>query len=72
MTPAERRAERAERAQELLRGGLTIREIAEELGVSLGTAHRDVNPDSKRKANEASREYMRAKRAGKPTKGRQG
>lgn len=58
MTPAERRR----RARQMYRrkNRPTIREIAEELGVSVGTAHRDVNP-------EAAERYRRPARAARAT-----
>ncbi len=71
MTPTER--QRRAREMYARRPRPSMREIAEELGWSVGTIQRDLNPDSKRKANEACREYMRAKRAtNQPAKGRQG
>jgi len=37
----------------------TIREIAEVLGVSVGTAHRDVNPGAAERYREGARNYKR-------------
>jgi len=37
----------------------TIREIAEALGVSIGTAHRDVNPGAAERYREGARNYKR-------------
>lgn|GEM_PF-5589662 len=37
----------------------TIREIAEALGVSVGTAHRDVNPEAAERYAEQARNYKR-------------
>lgn len=55
MTAAERR-----RVAEYLRSRrLTPRQIAEELGVSVGTVHRDLNPEAAERYRIASREHRR-------------
>jgi transposase len=41
----------------------TVREIADELGVSIGTAHRYVNPKADRRYRASEREYKRRQRA---------
>jgi IS30 family transposase len=64
MSGEQERAERAERAQKLREENpdLSVRAIAEKLGVSVGTAHRDLEPDAKRRANEASKKAQRQMR----------
>ncbi len=59
MSGEQERAERAERARQLQGEGLSLRKIAEELGVSLGTAQRDLDPKSKGRANEAAKSFQR-------------
>ena len=55
MTAQQRQA----RARHLHAQGLKVREIAEALGVSPGTAHRDVNPEAAERYRIASRERKR-------------
>ncbi len=61
MSTEEKRA----RARQLRRrkNPMPIREIAKELGVSLGTAHRYVNPKADRRYRASEREYKRRQRA---------
>lgn len=61
MTTDEKRA----RARQLRRRKrpLTVREIAEELGVSVGTAHRYVNPKAHERYRLAAREAKRRQKA---------
>lgn len=58
MTTEQKRA----RALELRGEGMTIREIAADLEVSVNTAHRYVNEKSERKQLRRNREYLRRKR----------
>jgi transposase len=55
LSPAERRR----KARQMRRRTPTpsIREIADELGVSVGTAHRDVNPEAAERYAEQARKY---------------
>lgn len=55
------REQRQRKARRLHRNGegLTVREIAEELGVSPGTVHRDVNPEAAERYRLAGRERKR-------------
>lgn len=66
MTPTERQ----HRARDLQGDGLTLRQIADELGVSLGTVHRDLNPKAAKRYRAASAEQRRQKRQKKSTKRR--
>lgn len=58
------RAERQAKARRLHNGGrgLNVREIAERLDVSVGTAHRDINPDAEARYRLAERERKRRRR----------
>lgn len=53
------RAQRQAKARRLAASGLNVREIAERLGVSVGTAHRDINPDAEARYRLAERERKR-------------
>lgn len=63
LSPTERRR----KAREMREATPTpsIREIAEAFGVSVGTAHRDVNPEAARRYAERAREYKRRTPAAK-------
>lgn len=61
MTREQRRA----KAQRLHEDGKTVREIADQLGVSVGTAHRDVNPDAEERYLLGERERKRRSRQGR-------
>jgi DNA-directed RNA polymerase specialized sigma24 family protein len=69
MTVAERRtkARRMHRKGE----GKTVREIAEALGVSVGTAHRYVNPEAAERYRIATRERKRRQAERQTTNGRE-
>jgi transposase len=56
------RAQRQAKARRLAAAGLNVREIAERLEVSVGTAHRDVNPDAEARYRLAERERKRRHR----------
>lgn len=53
------RQERRQEAKRLYRRGkgLTIREIAERLGVSPGTIHRDINEEARERYQQAWRDW---------------
>lgn len=53
------REERRQEAKRLYRRGkgLTIREIAERLGVSPGTIHRDINEEARERYQQAWRDW---------------
>lgn len=55
-------AQKRTRARELRRHGKTIREIAEDLRVSVNTAHRYVDADFERRQLERNRENKRRRR----------
>jgi DeoR/GlpR family transcriptional regulator of sugar metabolism len=57
LSPTERRRE-AQRMREQ-KPKPSIRKIAEALGVSVGTAHRDVNPEAAERYAEQARKYKR-------------
>lgn len=60
MTAEERRAKA--RTMRRRKPRPTVREIADELGVSIGTAHRYINPKAAKRYQVASRERRRRQR----------
>lgn len=60
LTPAQRR--RKARAMHGSETEPSIRQIADALGVSPGTIHRDINPEAHERYREKAREYKRRQR----------